>query len=46
MREEQRLVNLAMSQILDQEVARSICEVIFLASKDAGSGKKVMGWGW
>jgi len=46
MREEQRLVNLAMSQILDQEVARSICEVMFLASKNAGGGKKVIGWGW
>eukprot|EP00092_Neocalanus_flemingeri_P037550 GFUD01040885.1.p1 GENE.GFUD01040885.1~~GFUD01040885.1.p1 ORF type:complete len:344 (+),score=119.71 GFUD01040885.1:540-1571(+) len=46
MREEQRLVNLSMSQILDQEVAKGICEVMYLASKEAGRGKRVTVWGW
>ena len=44
--EEQRLVNLAMSQIVDQEVAKSICEVMFLSSKEYEAGRRVTRWGW
>jgi len=46
LREEQRLMNLAISQILDKEVAKSICEVMYLASKGAGGEKRVTDWGW
>jgi len=40
--EEERLVSLAMSKLLDQEVAKSICEVMFLSSRVYESGRK--GW--
>jgi len=40
--EEERLVSLAMSKSLDQEVAKSICEVMFLSSRVYESGRK--GW--
>jgi len=38
--EEERLVSLAMSKLLDQEVAKSICEVMFLSSMVYESGRK------
>jgi len=38
--EEERLVSLAMSKLLDQEVAKSICEVMFLSSRVYESGRK------
>jgi AT-rich interactive domain-containing protein 1 len=46
MMEEHRLVNLAMSQIVDQDVARSICEAMFLASKEYEAGRRLVKWGW
>jgi len=45
-REEQRLMDLAMSQILDQDVARSICEVLHLASIEDSKRRSVTVWGW
>jgi len=38
--EEERLVKLAMSPVLDQEVAKSICEVMFLSSRVYESGRR------
>jgi len=40
--EEGRLVSLAMSKLLDKEVAKSICEVMFLSSRVYETGRK--GW--
>ena len=38
--EEERLVKLAMSPVLDQEVAKSICEAMFLSSRVYESGRR------
>ena len=39
MMEERRLVDLAMSQVLDREVANSICEAMYVTSKEYESGR-------
>jgi len=45
-KEEQRLVHLAMSPVLDQEVAKRISEVMFFSSNEFGSNQRVTRWGW
>merc|ERR1712013_860562 len=37
---EERLVKLAMSPVLDQEVAKSICEAMFLSSRVYETGRR------
>ena len=45
-REELRLMDLAKSQILDQDVARSVCKVMHLASTEDRKRRRVTIWGW